>query len=81
MAKQARAKKAGLDALKFACAFRGNGGRAKDPISLAIQTSQNTRIARALRRQLVLRDKAQRLMDNLDEREKYEFLETVLSRV
>jgi ParB/RepB/Spo0J family partition protein len=81
LAKEARAKKASLDALKFACAYRGNGGRANNPISLAIQASQNKRISGILKRQLVLREQAQRLMDNLDQREQYDFLGTILYRV
>jgi len=81
LAKEARAKKASLDALKFACAYRGNGGRANNPISLAIQASQNKRISRILKRQLDLREQAQRLMDNLDQREQYDFLGTILYRV
>lgn len=80
LAKKARAKNASLDALKFACAYRGNGGRAKDPLALAIKASKNKRIAGILRRQLELRERAQRLMDNLDQREQYDFLETILYR-
>jgi ParB family chromosome partitioning protein len=81
LAKEARAKKASLDELRFACAYRGNGGRAKNPISLAMQASQNKRISRLLKRQLDLREQAQRLMDNLDQREQYDFLGTILYRV
>jgi len=81
LAKEAREKKASLDALKFACAYRGNGGRANNLISLAIQASQNKRISGILKRQLILREQAQRLMDNLDQREQYDFLGTILYRV
>jgi ParB family chromosome partitioning protein len=80
LAKKARAKRASLDALKFACAYRGNGGRAKDPLALAIEASKNKRIAGIVKRQLELRERAQRLMDNLEQREQYDFLETVLYR-
>lgn len=81
LAREARTKKASLEALKFACAYRGNGGRAKNPIPLAIKAAENKRIAGILSRQLALREKAQRLMDNLDQRDQYDFLSTILYRV